>query len=151
MGVDGKRVLITGASSGIGAEVARQLAARRCKLALVARRRDKLENVAADCRAAGGTATVVEADVGVPDDCARLVREAAGDLGGLDILLLNAAISSHGRADSWQDPEVAEALMRINYLGAVRCAWHALPHLRRPPVGKPRATFARSRRTLSIH
>lgn len=124
------RFIITGASSGIGAEVALQLSARGASLALVARRRDKLEQIAAECRGAGARVAVVPADVGVPRECKRLVQEAVSFLGGLDVALLNAGVSEHSRVDSWESTEIAEDLMRINYLGAVNCAWAAIPHLK---------------------
>lgn len=124
------RVLITGASSGIGAEVARQLSTRRLQLVLVARRQARLEQVAAQCRNAGAIVSVVQADVGLAQDCQRLVHEAVDNLGGLDVVLLNAGVSQHSRVDTWKSPDVAEEVMRINYLGAVRCAWHALAPLK---------------------
>lgn len=124
------RFVITGASSGIGAEVARQLSGRGAALVLAARRRDKLDAVAARCRAAGGTVSVVEADVAVRSDCRRLVEDAVSALGGLDVVLLNAGVSRHGRVDAWESPTVAEEMLRVNYLGAVDCAWYALPHVK---------------------
>ena len=131
MGSTPSRFVITGASSGIGAEIARQLSARGAALALVARRRDKLEEIADQCRAAGAKVYVVQADVGIRDECARLIEESASALGGIDVVLLNAGISHHSRVDSWASPEVAETVLRVNYLGTVDCAWYPLPHLKR--------------------
>lgn len=58
------------------------------------------------------------------------MQEAVDNLGGLDIVLLNAGVSQHSRVDTWKTPDIAEEVMRINYLGAVRCAWHALAPLK---------------------
>ncbi len=88
----GKRLVITGASDGIGAELARQLAAPDVRLALAARSADKLERVAAQVRERGGTAIAVPTDVGVEADCARLVERTVAALGGIDVLVNNAGV-----------------------------------------------------------
>ena len=93
MSPESSRIVITGASSGIGAEIAKQLAPRRTNLVLVARRKDRLQRVADQCRELGANAVTVEADVGEPQDCQRLITESVEHLGGLDVLLLNAGIS----------------------------------------------------------
>ena len=131
MSPESSRIVITGASSGIGAEIAKQLAPRRTNLVLVARRKDRLQRVADQCRELGANAVTVEADVGEPQDCQRLITESVEHLGGLDVLLLNAGISHRGFVESWDSPDVAESLMNVNYHGVVRCAFHALPHLRK--------------------
>jgi hypothetical protein len=84
--LSGKRALVTGASSGIGAELAKLLAAGGVHLVLTARRKDALERVAAECRARGVTVDTVLADLGKPDGAAT-VWAAAGDV---DILINNA-------------------------------------------------------------
>ena len=131
MRLDGKRVVITGASSGIGAELARQLAAKRCRLALAARRAEMLEDVAKQVRAAGGEAIAIAADVGDEASCRALIERAVASLGGLDVLVCNAGISMFSRFDEVTDLGLYERLMRVNYLGAVWCTAHALPHLKR--------------------
>lgn len=84
----GKRALVTGASSGIGAAIARQLAAARVDLILTARRRDALEAVAAACRATCKV-EIVPADLGQPD-AAKSLWTAARAIGPIDILVNNA-------------------------------------------------------------
>ena len=74
MSFEQRVIVITGASDGIGAEIARQLARERARLVLAARTRETLERVGAQCRELGGQALVVPADVTVDDDCRRLAR-----------------------------------------------------------------------------
>lgn len=127
----GSVVLITGASSGIGAELARQFAASGARVALSARRRDELESVAAECRARGGEALVVVGDVGIEHDCRRMVDETVAHFGQLDILVNNAGIGASGQFADVTDLSIFDTVMRVNYLGSVWCTAMALPHLQR--------------------
>ncbi len=127
----GQVVLLTGASSGIGAELARQFAAEGARLALAARDAQRLEVVAAECRALGGDALVVPGDVGVEASCASMVERTVATYGRLDILVNNAGLGSSGPFDQITDLTIFDTLMRVNYLGSVWCTAHALPHLKR--------------------
>jgi NADP-dependent 3-hydroxy acid dehydrogenase YdfG len=89
----GKVVVITGASEGIGAEIARQLAPERPKLVLAARRIEPLQAVADDCGAKGAEAVAVRCDVGVEADCNALVAAALDRFGRIDVLINNAGVS----------------------------------------------------------
>lgn len=122
--------VLTGATSGIGREMALQLASAGSRLVLAARRRERLEEVAAACRERGATVTVVVTDVGVEADCERLVRSATDEHGRIDTLILDAGVSQAARLDQLRTPEPLERLMRVNYLGAAWCTFHALPWLR---------------------
>jgi short-subunit dehydrogenase len=124
-------VIVTGASAGIGRELALQLAARGAHLALAARDPVKLEEVAAECRARGVRAIAVPTDVGDEEKCGELVQRTVDEFGRLDTLVNNAGISMWARFDEVTDLSGFEALMRVNYLGSVYCTHHALPHLKR--------------------
>lgn len=122
-------IIITGASSGIGAEVARQLAAQGARLSLAARREPELQAVASRCRELGGEAIVIPTDVTDKDQCRHLVEGAIEAFGGLDMLINNAGFSMHKLFEELEDLSVMEELMQVNYFGAVYCTHYALPHL----------------------
>lgn len=123
-------VLITGASSGIGAELARQFAAAGARVVIAARRAEPLHSVAAECRALGGDALVVVGDVSVEADCHRIVHEAVAHFGQLDILVNNAGLGASGPFANITDLTIFDTLMRVNFLGSVWCSAAALPHLK---------------------
>lgn len=123
-------VIITGASKGIGAELARQLAAKGAKLVLAARSEKELEAVAEDCRKAGAAVVTVKADVSVERDCQAIVAGAVIAFGRVDTLVNNAGVSMWARFEDIEDVSVLERIMRVNYMGAVYCTRHALPYLR---------------------
>jgi len=126
----GKRIIVTGASEGIGRALALELASRRTRLALAARDRDRLESLAQECRARGGEAIAVSTDVANAHDCDWLVRETVKAFGGIDALVHNAGITMWSRFDALQDLEIFETLLRVNYLGPVHLTALALPHLK---------------------
>ncbi len=130
LGFAGRSVIITGASTGIGVELARQLASQGARVALGARSQEALEDAARQCRAAGGEAIAVGTDVTDPEACGRLVAATVDAFGGVDALVNNAGVSMRARFDDTTDLSVFEWLMRVNYLGAVYMTHHALPHLR---------------------
>jgi short-subunit dehydrogenase len=126
----GKRVLITGASSGLGAEMARQLAKEGARIVLSARRAEELEKVAVEVRALGGEAHVVTADVSKQDDCRKMVDATIAAIGGLDLLIVNAGISMWALFEDVTDLSIFRTIMETNYLSAVYCTYYALPHLK---------------------
>jgi short-subunit dehydrogenase len=125
-----KVVVITGASKGIGAELAKQLAARGAKLVLAARNSEELEKVADECRKAGGAVITVKADVAVERDCQAIMSGAALAYGGIDVLVNNAGATMWARFEDIEDVSILERIMQVNYMGAVYCTRHALPYLR---------------------
>ncbi|MGH3676753.1 MAG: SDR family NAD(P)-dependent oxidoreductase [Mycobacterium sp.] len=124
----GKRVLITGASSGVGAALARQLAAQGAVVGLIARRRDRLAEVLADCRKASPDSTMWAADLGDTAGIGPLARQAWDALGGIDVLVNNAAVPKR-RAVTALDPADAEAVMRINFFAPMHLTLAVLPEM----------------------
>ncbi len=125
--------MITGASDGIGAELALQLAERGHKLVLAARSASALETVATDCRHRGGFAVAVPTDVMIEDDCRRLMARAIEAFGRIDVLINNAGLSMHARFDDIADWSTFERLWRVNCLGTIHCTRFAWPYLKQTP------------------
>ena len=125
-----KVIAITGASKGIGAELARQLAAKGARLVLAARNEKELESVAAECRKLGASVIVARADVAIERDCQTIVAGAVTAFGHLDILVNNAGATMWAKFEDIRDLSILERIMQVNYMGAVYCTSHALPYLR---------------------
>ncbi len=134
-------VIITGASSGMGAEMARQLADQGAKLALAARNSEKLEQVAEECRKRGGEAITVQTDVGESAQCEELIKQTVEAYGRIDTLVNNAGISMWGRFDEIQDLAILERIMQVNFFGSMYCTYYALPYLKKT---KGRVVFINS-------
>jgi short-subunit dehydrogenase len=124
-------VIVTGASSGIGRAVALELASQGALLALAARDAGRLDAVEAECRQRGGRVISVPTDVSDETQCRNLVIRTVGEFGKLDTLINNAGISMWARFEEMRTLTPFEDIMRVNYLGAVFCTYHALPHLKR--------------------
>jgi short-subunit dehydrogenase len=126
-------VVITGSSDGIGAEMARQLAAKEgagIALVLAARNQSMLDAVAGQCAALGAQTLVVATDVSVQAQCTQLVAAALARFGRIDALVNNAGKSAHALFEEVEDLGWYEDLMRINLWGSVWCTHAALPHLK---------------------
>jgi short-subunit dehydrogenase len=128
--MNGRRIILTGASEGIGRALALELAARGARIALAARDRDRLETVAQECRACGGEALAIPTDVTNQQDLEWLVTETLKAFGGLDCVVHNAGITMWSRFDALHDLTIFERLMEVNYLAPVRLTSLALPHLK---------------------
>jgi short-subunit dehydrogenase len=126
-----KVIIVTGASEGIGAELARQLAPEKPKLVLAARRMDVLQAVVAQCVAAGAEAVAVRCDVGIEADCRALIESTVAHFGRIDMLVNNAGVSGHARLEDVVDLKWYEDMMRVNFMGSVWCTRYALPELRK--------------------
>ena len=125
-----KVIIITGASDGIGAELARQLARERPKLVLAARRFEAQQKVAGQCIEAGAEAIAVRCDVGVEADCKALAHAAVARFGRIDVLVNNAGVSGHARFEDVTDFQWYEDMMRVNFMGSLWCTRYALPSLK---------------------
>lgn len=128
-----ERVVITGASSGIGAEIARQYARRGASIIITARRIEELEKVAAECRSLGSPMVeVCVTDVSNAADCERVSKLAIEKFNGeLDTLVLNAGIGMRGFADELTDVTIYKRLMDTNYLGCVYMTHYMMPLITR--------------------
>ncbi|MCZ7526412.1 MAG: SDR family NAD(P)-dependent oxidoreductase [Acidimicrobiia bacterium] len=128
MEIAGSTILVTGASSGIGAELAPQLAARGATVGIVARRRDRLEQVLERCRehAPGSRAWVV--DLSDLDAAEQVVRDAWQAFGHLDCLVNNAAMGKRKHVTDLTAAELDE-VMRLDFASPVRMAMTALPRM----------------------
>ncbi|XP_048574295.1 uncharacterized protein LOC125555013 [Triticum urartu] len=127
-----KVVLITGASSGIGEQLAYQYATKGACLALVARREWSLRQVADRAFELGAPDVIIlPGDVADPDDCNRFVQAAADHFGRLDHLVCNAGIASVGAFQEIPDVTNYSSQLDVNFWGAVQSTFAALPHLKR--------------------
>lgn len=123
--------LITGASSGIGAETAKRFAENGTAVVLGARSVDALEAIAEECRDCGVAAAAVQTDVTDPDAVAALVEAAVERFGRLDVAVVNAGIGEVRDVPLSELPrEQFEAVTETNVHGAFYTARAALPHLR---------------------
>jgi NADP-dependent 3-hydroxy acid dehydrogenase YdfG len=129
--------LVTGSSSGIGEATALALAARGSRVAIVARRKDRLDALAERITAEGGKALVIEADVTEESQATSAVDRTVNELGRLDILVNNAGVMLLGPVEGaplseWQ------RMVELNVLGLLYCAHAALPHLLTAAEDSPR-------------
>ncbi|XP_027340359.1 11-beta-hydroxysteroid dehydrogenase-like 4A [Abrus precatorius] len=127
-----KVVLITGAASGIGEQLAYEYARRGAMLSLVDIRKDNLVAVADKVRSLGSPeAIIIGADVSKVQDCKRFVHETVNYFGRLDHLVNNAGIgNSLARLEDWREGFELFPIMDVNFWGAVYGTLYAIPHLK---------------------
>src|SRR3954454_15650889 len=135
--LQGTVALVTGASSGIGEATARELAARGAAVAIAARRKDRLDALAAEIEAAGGRAVAIECDVTDRSRARELVEQTEDELGRLDTVVNNAGVMLLGPI---VDAPVEEwdRMVALNVQGLLYVAHAALPHLLAPAEREPR-------------
>ena len=133
----GTVALVTGASSGIGEATARRLAQDGASVALVARRRDRLEALAAEIEQTGGTALAVEADITDRTQAEMAVRQTFERFGRLDVLVNNAGLMLLGPVVG-ADPEEWDRMIAINAQGLLYTTHAALPYLLKAAEDGPR-------------
>jgi dehydrogenase/reductase SDR family member 7B len=124
-----KRVLITGASSGIGRAVAERLASMGAHIALAARNLQTLEEARAEVVRHGVQALVLQTDVTEAEQCRIAVENTVRELGGLDILICSAGLSLRAYFEG-TSLETLEQVMRVNFFGTLYATHFALPHVK---------------------
>jgi len=133
----GTVALVTGASSGIGEATARRLAAEGAAVAVLARRRDRLEALADGIRSGGGSALVIEADVTDQQQAVAAVERVVADLGRLDIVVNNAGVMLLGPVED-APTEEWDRMIALNVQGLLYVSHAALPHLLTAATQEPR-------------
>lgn len=126
--------VVTGASSGIGWALAKVLAAEGCKVGLVARRRDKLDQLAAEIQKAGGTAAVAAADVGDRGQTLQAIGEVSAALGPVDLLIANAGVGMPTQLEPINIADI-EQMFRVNLMGVIYALEAVLPEMLRRGSG----------------
>lgn len=128
--LNGKVVVVTGASSGIGEAMSREYAKMGAKVVMGARREEELKRIADEIAAEGGTVAYSPCDVTNEEDCKQLMQTAIDEFGGIDVLICNAGLSMRALFDDC-DLKVLHRLMDVNFWGTVNCTKHALKWLQR--------------------
>lgn len=126
--ISGSTVLVTGASSGIGAALARRLAADGATVGIVARRQDRLAEVLADCRASSPASRMWVADLADLEAAEKVVLEAWDTFGHLDCVVNNAGVPMR-RHTTKLDGETLDWVMRVNFLAPARMTMAVLPRM----------------------
>lgn len=127
--IRGSRAIVTGASSGIGREIALELARGGAELVVVARREERLRELAGEIHATGGRVEVVAGDI--TDEATRqlAIQSAQSSFGGLDVLVNNAGVGAMGLFEH-ADPQRVRRLMEVNFFALVEMTRLALPLLK---------------------
>lgn len=133
--LNGKNVIITGASSGIGWEAAIMFAQQGANVALGARSMDKLDELLRALSEYNVTAIKVQTDVSKLSDCKALIKEAVSKLGSIDILVNNAGFTSRGRLEEVNLKDL-ERMIEINLKAPIRLTKLALPYIKKSQSGR---------------
>ncbi len=129
MPLNGRRIVVTGASSGLGAHTVRLLVERGAHVLAAARREERLGRLLADLAGGPGRLVTCRADVTVEADVQAMIATAVETFGGIDVLVNNAGSETQGPIDVLSD-DAFEAMFRANVQSIVRCVRAALPALR---------------------
>jgi len=134
MSWEDKIAVVTGASSGIGAAIARRLAREGMQVVLVARRQDRLESLSAEIQRNGGQAHIIVADLTQESERARLFHEVEAHFGNVDVLVNNAGLGWYGYGDemSWK---TAWEMLQVNVEAVVQLSLDFLHDMRRRDSG----------------
>ncbi|RME73986.1 MAG: SDR family NAD(P)-dependent oxidoreductase, partial [Chloroflexi bacterium] len=134
MNPEGKIVILTGASAGIGRAAAYVLAQAGCRLALAARRADVLADIVADLRGLGTEVEAFPTDMGDTRQAAALVHRTVEKFGGLDVVINNAAVGLSSPIAE-MDETLARQMMDVNYFGPIALIQAAVPYLKKNSDG----------------
>jgi short-subunit dehydrogenase len=127
--LQGKRLLVTGASEGIGRAIAKEAVKRGCRVLAVARKQPDLDALADEVRGEGKALEVLSADITKPDDHVRMAEAMTTRFGGVDVLVNNAGIGATGQfLDS--DPDTLRRIFETNYFGTVELIRLFIPLLK---------------------
>jgi short-subunit dehydrogenase len=127
---DGKTIILTGASEGIGRAMALELASRGAQLFVTARNSKRLESLQAECRAIGADCEFLSADLTDQAQCGALIETCGERFGGIDIFVNNAGATMWEEFSEVSDLAIFRRVMDINYYAAVYCTHYSLPWLR---------------------
>ncbi len=132
--IEGKVVVITGASSGLGEATARHLAQKGAAVVLGARRRDRIESLSNDLEKSGGRALAIATDVAAPSQVKTLVDGAVEKFGRIDVMINNAGLMPHSplerlKIDDW------DRMIDVHVKGLLYGIAAALPHMQRQRSG----------------
>ena len=131
-----KTVIVTGASSGIGQELAFQLAKKKAKVVLAARTAELIETHAAKIRSEGGVALAVPTDVSRRFQVELLVQRAVTEFGGLDVMINNAGVSPAKGTILENSEDDVRKTMEINFMGSLHGVWVAAPYMEKAGGGQ---------------
>jgi NAD(P)-dependent dehydrogenase (short-subunit alcohol dehydrogenase family) len=135
LGLKGKVAVVTGGSEGIGRATALRLAEEGAHVAICARRKEPLDNVAADIQKFGVQGLAVAADMSKAEDVERFMKAVVDRFGRVDILVNNAGTSKRGAFLELTDEEWA-ADLELKVFGAIRCTRLAVPHMKKNGGGR---------------
>ncbi len=132
--LEGKTIVITGASSGIGKAIALTLAKEKVNLVLAARREELLQELASECESMGSNAIAVRADVTLYPHVENLVNEAIAFYGGVDVWINNAGVGAVGKFDE-VPLEIHENVIKTDLIAYLYGAYAVLPHFKENKKG----------------
>jgi NAD(P)-dependent dehydrogenase (short-subunit alcohol dehydrogenase family) len=133
--LDGRVAIVTGASKGIGAAVARALAEAGARVVVSSRKQEAVDEVAHAIAAAGGQALAIAANVGRPDEARALVDRTVAECGGVDVVVNNAAVNPVYGPVLDADDAVFDKIMAVNVKGPLELCRRAYPSMRARGAG----------------